>query len=104
MKPDKILPVFLSAALSALISVACLGCLITGFSLEPENLTLVFSLCTGAAVLFSCLFSWKRGALPAACLVAMGLGYLWHRGTAWQQALNLLVKISKFYHGAYDWG
>lgn len=104
MKYEKLLPTLLSAVLSALLSVACLGCLITGFSLELESLTRIFALCAGAAVLFSCLFAWKWGGLPALCLMALGMGYLWHRGTPWQQALNLLVNISKFYHGAYDWG
>lgn len=104
MKLEKITAALTAAVLSALLSIAALGCLITGFRLELSSANSVFFLCAAGAVLFSWLFSQKWGMAAAACLMALAAGFLWHRGTPWDQTRNLLVYISKFYHGAYQWG
>ena len=104
MKSEKIAPVLLSAILAFLLSLGAVGCLITGFRLEPKDFRQLVLLWAGASALFSLLFSRRWGTALAACLLALAAGYLWHRGTPLEQTRNLLVYISKFYHGAYQWG
>ena len=104
MKSEKIAPVLLSAILAFLLSLGAVGCLITGFRLEPKDFRQLVLLWAGASALFSLLFSRRWGVVLAACLLALAAGYLWHRGTPLEQTRNLLVYISKFYHGAYQWG
>lgn len=104
MKLERVFNGLTAAVLSGLLAIAAVGCMVTGFDLELESLKAVFYLCAAAAVVFSALFSWKWGVPTAACLLALLSGWLWHRGIAWEQLLSLLVRISKVYHGAYDWG
>lgn len=104
MKPEKLFPILTAAVLSGMLAVGAVGCLVTGFNLELESLKMVFFLCCAAAAVFSGLFAWKWGGPVIACLLALLGGWLWHRGLAWEQLLSLLVRISRVYHDAYNWG
>ncbi len=104
MKTEKFFVILTAAILSGLLAVSALGCLVTGFDLDVESLQRLFFLWGAAAVVFSALFSQNWGAAAAALVIAPLAGWLWYRGTAWEQLQALLVRISTVYHGAYDWG
>jgi len=104
MKHERFFAGLTAAVLSGLLAIGAVGCVATGFRLDLESLRTVLFLCAASAVLFSALFSLKWGGPAAACLLALLSGWLWHRGIAWDQLLSLLVRVSKVYHGAYDWG
>jgi len=104
MKTEKIVIALTAAVLSGLLAVSAVGCLVTGFDLDVESLSGVYFLCGAAAVAFSALFSQNWGGGAAALIIAPLALWLWYRGTAWEQLQALLVRISKVYHGAYDWG
>ena len=104
MKTEKCVAALAGGLLAFTVSLGSVGCLLTGFDLNmafPERLPLV---CGITALICSLLFQWKWGGAGALCLLALWAGYLWHRGEAGTELLQLLYRISHVYDRAYGWG
>ena len=104
MKFDRLFIGLTAAILASLLALGAVGSLVTGFALPLDNPETVYFLCISSAALFCLLFSLKWGVTILLFLAAFLGGWLWHRGIFLQQLLSLLVRISKFYHNAYQWG
>lgn len=92
------------ALLAFAVSYGAVGCLLTGFDLNVVNPAALWLVCGGAAFLWSALSSWKWGSAAGLCLLAAWAGFLWRRGDAGEQLLQVLYRISYAYDRAYGWG
>ena len=104
MKYKKLLSVVAGWAVAFLVSAGAAGCLVTGFGLTVEHRDTLLILCCVSALVCSAAFSWKHGATLVLCLGALGAVLLYRQGEAGQQILQLIQRISRVYHRAYDWG
>lgn len=104
MKHERLFVGITAAMLASALSIGAVGSLVTGFDLPLTDPLALYGTCAAAAAVCSLLFSLKWGAALAACLAAFLSGWLWHRGIFLEQLQSLLVRISVFYHNAYQWG
>ena len=104
MKHERAVTVLQGSVLACLISIGSVWAMITAFDLTVRNANALVLVCVLSAVVYSATFGFKWGGIPAACLTALVLGYLWHRGEAEQQLYQLLYRITYVYNKAYSWG
>ena len=96
---------FLTAAvLAAMTALGGLGCLITGFSLPVEDPVRLTLLVAAVGTVCAALFLKRHGTFAVLCAAALAGGYLWHRGTVWEQTKTLIDLLSQVYDSAYGWG
>ena len=96
---------FLTAAvLAAMTALGGLGCLITGFSLPVEDPVRLTLLVAAVGTVCAALFLKRHGTFAVLCAAALTGGYLWHRGTVWEQTKTLIDLLSQVYDSAYGWG
>lgn len=103
MNREKVVTGIQAAVLSALLSWSALGALVTGMKLNVDSLTALMLPCLAAAVAGSLLGLLPGGgwALPGAVLLT-GL-YLWRSEEAMVHILEMLRRITQYYHNAYGW-
>lgn len=104
MKHESLRTFLTAFALAVMIALGGVGCLVTGFSLpvaDPERLVLTVA---AAAAVCSALFPRRRGTLIVLCAAALAAGYIWHRGSVWEQTKLLADMLSEVYDRAYGWG
>lgn len=104
MKLEKLRTSLAGMLLSFAVSCGAAGCLMTAFELNvnaPEQIWLVCGI-TAFVCGVCCLRKW--GGAAVLCLLAAWAGYLWHRGEAGMQILQLIYRISYIYDRAYGWG
>lgn len=96
--------VLCATVLGTVLSVASVGCLISGFSLEAGSILSLTLLCGCAALTSAVAFRFRWGGPGLLCLLAvMGAVLVW-RSELVDQTLGLAEKITKIYHNAYRWG
>lgn len=104
MKLDRWGTACIATVLAFLLAFGAMGCMITAFGLPLENYLAVV-LAWGICALFcSVAFRWKRGGILVLFLAALLTGFLWRRGEAEQQFLQMLYRITYIYNKAYDCG
>lgn len=103
MNREKVVTGIQAAVLSALLSWSALGAMATGLRLNVDSLAALLLPCAVAAVLGALLGMIPGGgwALPGAVLLT-GL-YLWRSEEAMVHILEMLRRITQYYHNAYDW-
>ena len=104
MKREKFQTCFISLVLSFLLSLGGIGCLITGFQLNVDNMAGLVVACVFFAAGSTLCFQLKRGGTIILCLLALLFGFLWRSEEAMNQLLSLLYQITRRYHMAYGWG
>lgn len=104
MKSEKWVTAFLAAALACLLSLGSVGCVITAFDLPMKSAQAVALACVGSGFFCAGAFRWKQGDMAVLLLGALLAGYLWRRGEAWEQVLQLISRVSHVYDQAYGWG
>ena len=103
MSREKRMTLVQAVFLSFLLSWAAVGALATGLKLNVESIPALMLPCFAAAMAGSLLGILPGGgwALPGAVLLT-GL-YLWRSEEALGQILEMLRKMSGYYHNAYGW-
>lgn len=103
MNREKTMSGIQAAVLSFLLAWSALGALVTGMKLNVDSLTALMLPCLAAAVAGSLLGLFPGGgwAVPGAVLLT-GL-YLWRSEEAMVHILEMLRKITAYYHNAYGW-
>ena len=104
MKLEKIRTPLTGILLAVMISCGAAGCLLTAFDLNLESRTGLWLVCAATALICGIAFPWKWGGTAVLCLMALWAGYLWQRGEAGRQILQLVYRISHSYDLAYDCG
>lgn len=104
MKGEKIRSFLTGAVLAFAVSFGAVGCLVTGFRLELTGMPELALVCAAASALCAFCYLWKYGGGAVLCALALLAGYLWRQGTALEQILALIRRISEFYDGAYGCG
>lgn len=104
MKRETFITAAVAAALAFCAGLGAAGCVISAFGLAIERFPALALTCLLAACLSALAFSWKRGGALLLLIVALLTGYLWRRGKAIQQLLQLVYRISYIYNRAYHWG
>ncbi len=104
MKCEKWLTCLVSAVLAFVIAMAGVGCLVTAFSPEPVNMTVVAVCCGVFAMLASICLSFRRGGWVLLVLTALLAACLSQENLVIKQTEALVYQISKFYDRAYGWG
>lgn len=90
--------------LSVAFAVSSIGCLTSGFRLEPEGV-LGIVLCCIAVTGLSCLcFSFRYGGIIFLCVTAFLGGWLYREGSLLLEIESLLYQISLVYDRGYGWG
>ena len=103
MKREQWLSCLAAACLAFALAFGSAGCLVTGFGLDADLKGLALACALFAAASALC-FSFKRGGLVIACLLALTGGYLWQRGTLVSSFSTLLHDITVRFDSAYGWG
>lgn len=104
MKHEKLLIALSGAVLAFAAALGTVGCLVTAFDLplaDPGHLIPVW---VGFALISAGACSFRHGGIVLLCLLALLSGYLWQDGTAAEQTVQLLCRISAIYDRAYGWG
>lgn len=104
MKHEKQLTVLAAAILAFVTAWGAVGCLRSAFDLPLEAVQSPAIVCACAALVSAILFSFRYGAIPLLCLMALGGGYIHHDGRAAQQFWQLLHHLTAIYDRAYGWG
>ena len=104
MKREVVVTAAIAAALAFCAGLGAAGCVISAFGLVIERFPALVLTCLLAACLSALAFSWKRGGALLLLAAALAAGYLWRRGEAAQQLLQLIYRISYVYDRAYHWG
>ena len=104
MKHDSVRTFLTAAVLAALTALGGVGCLVTGFSLPVEDPVRLVLLVAAVGTVCAYLFLMRHGTLAVLCAAALAFGYLWHRGTVWEQTKTLIELVSQVYDSAYGWG
>lgn len=104
MKAEKLRTSLAGLLLSFLAGFGGVGCLLTAFDLNLADIPALWIICGVAAAVSAVCFCFKWGTAAVLCLLAVWAGYLWHRGEAGQQILQLLYRISYIYNKAYECG
>lgn len=99
---ERIKTMLWAAVLSLAAVFGGMGCLVSGFSMEPIHAGVVLCWIL-AAVVFSVCFSYRIGLYPILGLVLLG-GFLWYRGYLSQSMELLLQELFDAYDAAYGWG
>ena len=95
---------FLTAALlAAMTALGGVGCLTTGFNMPVEDPVRLALLVAAVGTVCAALFLKRHGTFGVLCAAALAFGYLWHRGTVWEQTKTLIDLVSRVYHSAYGW-
>ena len=104
MKRNHWVTAAVSAALAFCIALGTAGCMVSGFHLTLEHAPALVLICAAAALFCSAAFSLKRGGILVALVTTLLAGYLWRKGTAGEQYLQLIYRVSYTYDLAYRWG
>lgn len=104
MKGNRLLTFIQAAVLALMISLGAVGSMITGFRLTIENMTALVLALLAFALLCAGAFRLKYGGTLVMCLLALLSGWLWRRGEAGVQILQLVYRITHVYNKAYGWG
>ena len=94
MKREVVVTAAIAAALAFCAGLGAAGCVISAFGLVIERFPALALTCLLAAYLSALAFSWKRGGALLLLAAALAAGYLWRRGEAAQQLLQLIYRIS----------
>ena len=104
MNRERSLAFLTAAALGFLTAWGTVGCLSTAFHLNLEYPAAPVVACAAAALLSAVLFSFRHGGSLLLCLLALAAGYIHQDGTAAEQFLQLIHRLSTIYDRAYGWG
>lgn len=104
MKHESFRTFLTAAVLAAMIALGGVGCLASGFSLPVEAPHRLALLVAAVGTVCAALFPKRYGTLTVLCAAALAGGFLWHRGTVWEQSKALIDLMSRVYDGAYGWG
>lgn len=104
MKHEKFRTFATAALLAFFTAWGTVGCLITAFGLELEHPSLLILVCGLAASVSAMLFSFRYGGMAVLCLLALAAGYIYQDGTAMEQFLQLVHRLTTVYDRAYGWG
>ena len=104
MKHEKSLAFFTAGMLAFLTAWGTVGCLTTAFGLNLEYPAVPVLACGLGAIASAALFSFRHGGTVLLCLLSLGAGYLYQDGTAAEQFLQLIHRLSVIYDRAYGWG
>lgn len=104
MKREKLRTFMVAAVFATAIALGGLGCLVSGLSLAVEDPVRLKLTVAAVAVACAALFPRRHGTMIVLCAAALVSGYLWHRGTVWEQTKYLIDLISRIYDRAYNWG
>ena len=104
MKRESFRTFLTAAVLAALTALGGVGCLVTGFSLPVEDPVRLALLVAAMGTVCAALFPKRHGTITVLCAAALAVGYLWHRGTVWEQTKVLIDLVSQVYDSAYGWG
>ena len=103
MKAEKWSAVFQAMALSFLLSFGAVGCAVTGLELNVTDMGRTALLCACAACVTGLLSRVPFGGWLVSALILGGAVGIW-RIDAWQaQMVDMLCRISGYYHNAYGW-
>lgn len=102
MKGEKLMSFLWSVALSFVVSLSSVACLVTAFHMGVE-LTQAALWCGIASLFCSICFSLPLGLVPA-CAGAVVGGYLWQKGSLLLSLEALLNRLTRQYDQAYGWG
>ena len=101
MRNDKLQSALISFLLSFGMSLACIGCIVTGFDMAV-NLWMVALWCGLSALISSLLFSLSWHPVPF-CAAALTGGALW-LGNMELSFWAVIYRYSKAYNTAFGWG
>ena len=104
MKREKCWTLLTAAALAFFTAWGTTGCLRTAFDLNLEHPASLLLVCALAASVCTVLFSFRYGGTALLCLTALAAGYIYQDGTAAEQFLQLIHRLSSIYDRAYGWG
>ncbi|MBQ9148191.1 MAG: transglutaminase domain-containing protein [Oscillospiraceae bacterium] len=103
MKRETILTCLTSTVLSFLLALGAVGCVISGFKLNVENMGLIVSLWLIWALVCSLCIPRKRGWLVLLILDIGAVAALWLLGGTVEATQTLILRIAKLYNTAYGW-
>lgn len=103
MKAEKFREILYAVVLSFLLAFGAVGCGVTGLELNVTDMGRLALLCAAAAAVTGLLSHVRFGGwLVSGMMLATALG-LWLR-ESWQiQLLDMLCRITRYYHNAYGW-
>lgn len=104
MKHEKLWTFVTAGTLAFLTARGIQGCLTTAFGLNLEHPAFPVLLCALAAYISAALFSFRYGGTAVLCLLALAAGYIHRDGTALEQFLQLVHRLTTVYDRAYGWG
>ena len=104
MKHEKLWIFFTAGTLAFLTAWGTVGCLTTAFGLNLEHPFLPVLVCALAAHVSAALFSFRHGGTAVLCLLALAAGCIYQDGTAAEQFLQLVHRLTTIYDRAYGWG
>ncbi len=104
MKREKCWTLLTAASLAFFTAWGTTGCLRTAFDLNLEHPVSQLLVCALAASVCAVLFSFRYGGTALLCLTALAAGYIYQDGTAAEQFLQLIHRLSTIYDRAYGWG
>lgn len=104
MKLNNWVTAAVAAVFAFCIAMGSAGCMVSGFHLTLESYSALILICAAAALFCSASFSLKRGGVLVLLVSALLAGYLWRKGIAAEQFLQLIYRVSYTYDLAYGWG
>ena len=94
----------LAAILGVMIAVSSVGCLISGFDLNVEQIPMIAMVAGLFAVIGAVGFSYRYGSVAVLGILGMASLFFWNGGEAQTQTQALITRISYTYDQAYQWG
>ena len=104
MRHARLQTALIAAALSLAICFGSLGCLITGFRLNPVWPGRLAAIWIAAALICPPMLSRRHGPEILLCLAALALGYLLRQGDAVRGLKALICALADTFDRAYGWG
>lgn len=102
MRGEKFLTAVLGGVMAFVVSMASIGCIVTGFDMAVD--LWMVALCCFVGALLSCVcFSLPLTPVPACAVVVTG-SVLWITGDMELSFEALIYRLSRKYNSAYGWG
>ena len=102
VRSKKLLTALIAVAVAFLMSVGCVGCVVTGFDMSADLGTAAIW-CGVAALLSGILFAWKLDVIPLCGTAAVGI-LLWLNSGMRLSFQAVIYQISRKYDAFYGWG
>jgi len=102
-KRDRLVTCLEGTALSFMIGMSSISCMVTAFQMTLTDLWLLAVVCAVTALVCGICYSFRLGLIPL-CIVALASGYLWQSGILAQGFESLVYRLTRTYNAAYGWG